>query len=319
MPELHNIYRPRSIEEFAGNASLKAILKEKIENDDLPQCIMFTGERGCGKSTLSRLLPKLCGAAYVHEVNIGISTGVDDMRNLLHKMRLSPLLAKGESKKRFYILNEFQMASVHAQNSLLDDSENPPENVYFIICTTNPEKVIKTIRSRFTQFELQPLSSLELMNLLGWVCREEGKEHISLKVLRKISQVSEGIPREALITLNKVLNIEDEEEALAAIENSETESDVKSICLALGELKNSNPWPNVRDRLKNFNGDPEATRRAILGWFTSVLLNSKSSEVMANRAEIILTYFVDSFFESGKAGLVMASRLACRGIAGDME
>jgi DNA polymerase-3 subunit gamma/tau len=311
VPELHELYRPENINEFFGNENIKQILQAKIDSEDLPQSLMFIGERGCGKSTLSRLLPKLYKASFVYEVNVGDKTGVDDMRKLLSKIHLSPLVRKGETKRRFYILNEFHMASLSAQNALLDDSEKPPKDVYFIICTTDPQKIIKPIKSRFTQFEVKPLSMAETMDLLGWVCREENKLDVPLKVLRKIAQVSEGIPREALILLNKVLDIEDEQDALDAVVKTEENAEVRDICLALGDRKVRDPWPVVRDLLKRYKGNPEEARQAIAGWFTAILLNSKSDDVTTNRATVVLSYFLDNLFYTGKPGLVAACRAVC--------
>jgi len=311
VPELHKIYRPESFSEFCGNESLKKVLQKKIENKDLPKCIMFIGERGCGKTTLARLVAKEYGSPNIQEINMADKTGINDIRKLLGSTRLAPIARRGESKKRFYILDEFHRLSPQGQDGMLKDGEEPPENVYFIICSTDPQKISKTIKSRFTQFEVKPLSMAETMDLLGWVCREENKLDVPLKVLRKIAQVSEGIPREALILLNKVLDIEDEQDALDAVVKTEENAEVRDICLALGDRKVRDPWPVVRDLLKRYKGNPEEARQAIAGWFTAILLNPKSDDVTTNRATVVLSFFLDNLFYTGKPGLVAACRAVC--------
>ena len=262
-------------------------------------------------TTLSRLIANSFNVPYFQEINMGTDRGVKDMEDFLLKMKRPWLLSKDECQKRFYILDEIHNCSVKAQNALLKDSEEPPEDVFLICCTTEPEKIIGTIRSRFTQYKLQPLSNVEVLNLLGRVCREEEWNHVSLKVLKKIAVSSEGCPREALIMLDMISD-SDEESALDIISFGVKETEIRDICAALGNVKDSNPWTSVQEKLRNYKGDAEAARRAILGWFRSIILNPKNNGGVAfNRAIKIYPNFLNTFYHSGIDGLVEACYTSC--------
>ena len=186
-----------------------------------------------------------------------------------------------------------------AQNALLKLLEDTPKHVYFILCTTEPEKLIKTIRTRCTTYQVSPLNSHQMVRLLKRVCKGEGVE-LGGEVLRKIIKVSEGIPRQALVLLDSVIDIEGEEEQLKAIEDFRVKrTAVVDLCRAL--LKRER-WVQVVEILRGLEDDPENVRYAVLGYMSSVLLKGKEND----RAAEIMEQFLDSFMYSGRAGLVYA-------------
>ena len=267
-------------------------------------------------TTISRLIANSYNVPYYKELNFGKETGIQDIRDLLSTIKQPWLTGKDESKKRFYILDEFHNLSRKGQNALLKDGEEPPDDVYFIICTTEPESLIDTIQSRFkAHFKVNPLSPAETMELLGYICRNEGWNKIPLKILKKIAIASEGTPREAVIMLDLIHDIEDEQDALDIISFGVKEVEIRDICTALGDIKNNNPWASVQEKLRNFKGDSETARLAISNWFAGILTSPKSNPISVNRADIILPYFLDSFIYSKKAGLIMSCRAACLDIS----
>ena len=107
-------------------------------------------------------------------------------------------------KVKAYILDEVHMNTPAYFNALLKTLEDTPKHVYFFLCTTDPQKVLGTVKSRCSQYEVNPLTQKETVKLLEWVITEEDVE-FSKEELQKIAEVSDGIPREALIILDQVI------------------------------------------------------------------------------------------------------------------
>jgi len=314
MAELHVIYRPQNWEEVFGNEALKKILMEKIENQDLPRAILFHGPAGCGKTTLARLLANLLGCSdlNVYEQNIANNTGVDDMRKLLQTVILSPIVKSGEKKIKIYILDEFHRATPNAQDALLKPLEEVSEYTYFFICTTELHKVTGTIKSRCTKIQVEPLSTNELVELLEWVCENEDKQ-ISRKVLLRIANVVNGVPRDALKLLDVSINV-DEQTALEIITSCrDDEAKVIDICRILLDREKSK-WERIAPKIKILDLDPERARLAILNYFVSVALNNKGEK--AKSSILVASNFDKPYFHNGKAGLALSLFSACLDLGG---
>ena len=297
--ELHLKYRPSSFDEYIGNAVLKESLLSSI---DRTRTYLFYGQRGCGKTTLARLLAKHLDISDmdISEIDAADNTGVDNARAIKEAAQYSPL----SGKKKIFILDEVHRLSGNAFDSLLKTLENPPSHSYFVLCTTELRKVPQTIKSRAKCYEVKPLSEKEAGFLLRWVCHEE-KISISQDLKKAIIESCEGIPREIIVALDMVRDVKNDADALSLLK-SVNQHEFKEFAQA---LLNQKSWSEVSAIIKSLKDDPETIRYQLLGYMNAVLLNSAKGN---DRAALIIEYFKDSFMYWGKAGLSYCSYMCLK-------
>ena len=175
MSPLHLAYRPKNFDEIFGNTavieSLKSIFSRK---SDFSHAMLFQGPSGCGKTTLARIVKDLlgCKGSDYTEINASNNRGIDTARLIVDNMKYRPMIPG--SKCRVYLLDECHQITGDAANALLKALEDTPAHVYFLLCTTNPGKLLQTIRNRCMIFEVQSLTDDQLVELLKWVldCEE---------------------------------------------------------------------------------------------------------------------------------------------------
>jgi len=304
---LHIDYRPSSLDEFFGNQALKESLESIFSRkSDFPHAFLFHGKTGCGKTTLARIVAKMlkCADSSVQEMNVANFRGIDTVRSIAENCVYMPI----EGTNRVYILDEIHRQTKDAKEGLLKLLEDPPPHVYFCLCTTNPEELPDTLKGRCHTYHVKPLKSSEMMALLKSVLKKEKIEDFPESILKAIIRLSEGLPRNALVMLDAVIDMEDEEAAINALSSvSLSEVEVKDLCQAImaGES-----WDAVRKHLANLliDNEPEKIRQAILGYLTNVLLNSKKND----RVGFLLEVFSESIFHNPRAGIVKQVYLALK-------
>jgi DNA polymerase III gamma/tau subunit len=294
---LYNKYRPQSLDDVFGNRSTIRTLQGTLKKPDPPHAYLFHGPTGCGKTTLSRILARELGATGndYREIDSADFRGIDMVRNLREQANFRPL----EGGVRVWLLDECHKMTNDAQNALLKILEDPPEHVYFILATTDPEKLLSTIRGRCSQFPVAPLSEVEMRRLLSEVAKAED-ESITRPVYETIIDESFGRPRDALQMLEQVLSsdAEDREEVIKQVKAFDGQ--VKDLCRAL--KKPGTPWSEVRHLLKNLeNEGVERVRRAVLGYMKAVLLSGED-----DMAGLVMEEFIHPFYDSGFPELVFA-------------
>ena len=190
--------------------------------------------------------------------------------------------------------------SKDAQNALLKPLEDCPAHVYFMLCTTDPQKLIATIRNRCSQFALTLVSDEELTELLSSVAAKEGVK-IPESVINSIVAASGGSPRSALVQLDKVKDLDDDEMEKAVSRIDTNASAAIDLCRAL--LKDKPSWPEIAKVLSNLaGGEPEQIRMAVLGYCNAILLKGKFN----GRACLVMECFKDPFYNDGKFRLTLA-------------
>jgi len=291
-------YRPKTFDEVLGskNKSMIASLKTVLEKEEKPKTILLQGPSGCGKTTIARIIAEQLEARDidVKELNISNTRGIDAARAIIDNVRHKAL----GGKCKVVIFDEVHAATKDFMNAMLKPLEEPPPNTYFILCTTEPEKLLKTIKTRATTYQVFSLMNNEVLKLLKIVCKKEGKK-VDEKVLQEAVRVSEGCPREALTILDAVIDIEDVEDQIQAIvDQTVSESSLRELCTA---LLNGKSWKTISEILKTLEGEPESIRYGILGYMNSVLLNSGSA-----RASDIILMFENNFYDSKMTGLTNA-------------
>lgn len=292
---LYQKYRPTKFEQVVGNATTVTSLKYVTKTKDV-HTFLFTGPTGCGKTTLARIVAKELGASdnSIIEVDSAQFRGIDTIRDIRQKSQFVPL----EGTIKVWIIDEVHQLSKDAQNAFLKILEDTPQHVYFILCTTDPQKLIKTIQSRCSTYSVEPLNKQEMYTLLRRIVKAENAT-LSKDMYLNIIKSSEGRPREAIQILEKIINVpEGEEGDLSALTNNVEQESIE-LCRALAKGAS---WKAIRTILKGLkNEDPERIRRHVLGYFSAILLN-KDDERIAG----LMEEFLEPFYNTGFPGLVYA-------------
>ena len=294
--ELYKKHRPKDLKSIIGQPEAVKMLREWISSKRVPHAITLTGSSGCGKTTIARILKESleCKNQDFIEMNCADTRGIDTIREIRKRMGLAPI-----GKCRIWLLDECGNLSKDAQTALLKMLEDTPKHVYFLLATTDPQKLLPTIRTRCTELRMQPLSPKSMVTLLQSVAEKEGKK-FSEEVLERIVEVAEGSARKALVVLDSILGLEDEDEQLNAVMRNEFKTESFAIAKAL-----MNPRCTWQEMQKILNGceisEPESIRYMVLGYCTAILLKSS-----APRAAMIIDCFSGHFYDSKKAGLVLA-------------
>lgn len=290
-------YRPDSLDGFYGNRALVATLKAMLKKEEIPHTILFHGPTGCGKTTLARIVAKelKCAETNIIEIDTAQFRGIDTVRDVRKNAQFTPL----GGGVRVYIIDEVHKMTGDAQNAFLKILEDTPSHVYFILCTTDPQSLLPTIKGRCSQFQVQQLNESELTDLLLAVAEKEA-EKLEKEVLEQIVQDSQGHPRNALQILQQVLVTPRKKRLEVAKQAAVEQSESIALCRALMARKG---WKTVSEILKGLKGqDPEGIRRVVLGYATSVLLNKDDA-----MAGAILECFEEPTYNIGFPGIVLAS------------
>ena len=202
-------YRPDSFESVVGQSSITKTLENAIQNNQLPQAMLFCGPRGVGKTTCARILAKQINETKessdfsynIFELDAASNNGVDDIRNLIDQVRIPPQTGN----YKVYIIDEVHMLSGQAFNAFLKTLEEPPKYAIFILATTEKHKVIPTILSRCQIYDFKKINSIDIKNHLEFIAK---KENISYDEdsLFLIANKCDGALRDALSIFDRLVN-----------------------------------------------------------------------------------------------------------------
>lgn len=304
MTELYKKYRPKTLKGVVGQDGVMKSIHTMTVRKTVPHAILFTGPSGCGKTTIARILKTElgCGDGDFHEINSADFRGVETVREIRRNITLAPM--SGEC--RIWLIDEAHKLTGDAQNSLLKMLEDTPSHVYFMLATTDPQKLIRTIHTRCTEFKLAPIPAAGLEKLILRIATKE-KLKLSENVVDEIVAASENSARKALVILEQIGSLKTEEAQLQAIEASSSAKQ-QAIDLARALLDPRKKWPEIAAILKGLDEDPESIRFLILGYCRSVLLGGGK---LAERAYNIIVVFSDNFWNSKQAGLAAACWEVC--------
>jgi DNA polymerase-3 subunit gamma/tau len=258
-----------------GNDSTVRQLRSILDRDeDLPHAWIFEGSTGCGKTTLARIVAAELGCDIESrdfmEINCGTHGNKEMVREIESQSRFKPFSAKC----RVWLLDEAHLIGQggaseknQAQNALLKILEDTPKHVHIILCTTDPQRLIATIRNRCTTFTVAPLNDDEMSSLISHVLKQEGVDDFPPDAVEALLDAVEGCPRQALKILDQVIDLEMDENLIASIQNSSQtlEGEVTDLFNA---LVGRNSWKSVAQLLKGLKRQglqPEKIRRSILG------------------------------------------------------
>jgi len=292
--ELYKKYRPNVLKSVIGNKTTVQTLKNMIARKKVPHTILLQGPSGCGKTTIARILQKELNCCDIDfkELNCSSKRGVDTIREIERTMSMA---ATG-GMNRIWLMDEVHMLTKEAMNAALKIWEDTPSHVYFILCTTEPQAILSTIKTRCCQLDVELLNSEKLTKLIRRVCHYEQKK-IEEDLIIDIIDASEGSGRKALVILDRILNLPPESRA-ASIKIGDGEKGVIDLCRGL--MKGMS-WSKISNILKELQTEPESVRYAVLGYARSCLLGAKN-----NQAALIIDVFSENFYDSKNAGLALA-------------
>ena len=255
-------YRPTNFDEVVGQDHIIQALSNSILQDRMHQAFIFSGTRGVGKTTLGRILAKCLNClssdspistpcntcSNCEEIKLGRSLdfyeqdaasqrGIDAMKDLLQTVPQSP----SNGRFKVYLLDEAHMLTTESFNALLKNLEEPPKHVVFILATTNPEKLPKTVQSRCLQLNLKTVGGTVLINHLKMILESENInfDHESIEL---IADAASGSVRDALTLLDQAiahgsgsLEADSVKKLLGTIDNSHLISMLHSIIDGKGQ------------------------------------------------------------------------------------
>lgn len=296
--ELYRKHRPRKLSQVVGQEGPVRTLKSMLDKNKVPHFLLLTGPSGCGKTTIARILKKFlhCGDYDFFEVNCADFNGVDTVRDIRKLVNLAPI--SGDVK--IWLIDEAHKLTGGAQEAFLKLLEDTPAHAYFIFATTDPAKLLPTVKTRASEIKLKLLTLADLAALVGSVCEAEGLS-LSSDVMDALVEAAEGSARKALVLLGQVAGLEDEEERLTAVTVSAHAKD-QAIQLAR-MLLNRSGWADVSKLLKALDEEAESLRYMVLGYARSVLLGGGKQ---APRAADMIDCFARNFYDSKQAGLALA-------------
>ena len=194
---LYRKYRPDSLKKLVGQSDAVTLIEKQIKNNNLSHAYLFSGPRGVGKTSLARIIATTLGCDPgfdITEIDAASHNKVDDIRELNDSINF---IASSPGKKRVFILDEVHMLSNAASNAFLKTLEEPPEHVIFILATTEPERVLETIKSRTTHIAFKRIGNDEIISTLNEIGKNE-KIKINDDVLSYIANQSDGSLRDAI-------------------------------------------------------------------------------------------------------------------------
>ena len=222
---LYRKYRPQRFGELVGQDHITTALRNAVRDDRVGHAYLFSGPRGNGKTTTARILAKAlncldlgadgepCGQCEncvsiaagtfsdLIEMDAASNRGVDDARDLVSRINLG---LGATAKRKVYLLDEVHMLTSAASNTLLKSIEEPPPHVVFVLATTEPDKVLPTIRSRTQHFEFSYLTVEEISGLLASVLDDEGVTY-EPEALAIVARAAAGSARDSESLLDLVL------------------------------------------------------------------------------------------------------------------
>lgn len=231
MESLYRKYRPLTFDSVVGQQHIVSTLEHAITEGRLSHAYLFCGPRGTGKTTMARILAKalLCRNAQaaraegasgcmpdgtceecgliaegnhpdVYELDAASRTGVDNVREeIINSVNFAPV----RGKYKIYIIDEVHMLTTAAFNALLKTLEEPPAHVIFVLCTTDPQKILETILSRCQRFDFHRIGNEDIEHRLSYVCEQEGFDYDD-EALAIVARHAKGGMRDALSTLEQL-------------------------------------------------------------------------------------------------------------------
>ena len=299
---LYRKYRPQAFKDLVDQNHIRITLTNELESGRIAHAYLFTGPRGVGKTTMARLFAKSLnckkrkkGSAEpcnncdsckdivkgrlldLIEIDAASHTGVDNVRqNIIDNSRVATV----SSTFKIFIIDEVHMLSISAFNALLKTLEEPPENVVFILATTEVHKVPQTIISRCQRFDFQKVGVKDIVDRLNTITGQE-KVQVDEKVLKSIALASDGSVRDAESMLGQVLSLGEKKVTMDHIDLIVPHSDDTLVVQFLGLLAMGERAPSIElvNRLVDEGGNVRNFVKNIIEVLRKIILLNVSSSL----------------------------------------
>lgn len=296
---LYRKYRPQTFKDLIGQENIVKALSNAINLNKISHAYLLCGPRGTGKTTTARIIAKSLNCAQgptlepcgkcpscldianstpidVVEIDAASNRKVEDARNILEKIQFVPV----NGRFKIYIIDEVHMLTTEAFNTLLKTLEEPPENVIFILATTEPHKVLDTIISRCQRFDFRRITTDDIVSRLKYICEQE-KIKITEDALFTIARSSQGGMRDSLALLDQISVLDADKEI--------TSDDVNEM---LGRLSfdvlfeltnnilasNTQEALNILDKVYNKGNEPFQIVSNLIQYFRNLLIVKNCSD-----------------------------------------
>lgn len=198
-------YRPTTWEDVVEQGSAKIILQQQLNSGEVKNAYLFCGPAGCGKTTCARIFANDInkGEGNPIELDAASNNGVDDVRNIIQQAKTKSL----DSEYKIFIIDECHAISNAGWQAMLKIIEEPPAKSIFIFCTTDPQKIPKTILSRVQRYDFQRISHKGIVDRLFQILEEEGYQDFAIEKnsLEYIAKIADGGMRDAITLMDKCL------------------------------------------------------------------------------------------------------------------
>lgn len=291
---LYQKYRSATFEEVVGQEYIVRSIKNAVRNNKTGHAYLFCGPRGTGKTTMARLLAKAvncdhpekapCGECEnciaanngthpdIIEINAANETHVEDIRDLIDRSRLAPM----QGKYKIYIIDEVHQLSSAASSALLKTLEEPPENVIFVLATTDPQKLLPTIISRCQRYDFTKVRKDQIRDHLLGIAEKE-KILLESEAAELIAVLAEGGMRDALSIMDQCASYTGDEITVEAIDRIYGLTTTAEKVELVKDILNCN-LEGILERIRNYE-----QRGIDLQRFTDGLLDvMKDTAVYAN-------------------------------------
>lgn len=201
-------YRPKTFDDVIEQDNIKIILKQQLASKEVKNAYLFVGGAGTGKTTCARIFANEINnhEGTPIELDAASNSGVDDVRNIIQQAKTKSL----DSEYKVFIIDECHSLSNTAWQAFLKLIEEPPVKSIFIFCTTNPEKIPKTILSRVQRYDFKRISQQGIVKRLGEIITLEIENgatiHLDLDAIEYLAKLSEGGMRDAITLMDKCLS-----------------------------------------------------------------------------------------------------------------
>lgn len=309
-------FRPHSWQEVVGQQAIISILQRQVATKSWKNTYLFAGPHGCGKTTVSRILANEInnGQGQPIEIDGASNNGVDNIRNLIIDAQQCPI----DCDYKVYIIDEAHQLTRAAWDASLKLIEEPPLSAIFIFCTTNIEKIPKTILSRVQTFQFRRVDTETIFDRLQFIMNEEfpDKEY-ELDALKRIAMLSDGHVRDSIKLLDKCLDASDsltlsnvetilglvKSESMIILNNAIVNKNLDDCLKELNHIKSySSDLSKAFDDFINFSIDNAITSNRMSGVFLNfsnkAVLDKKTNYLLVNRLVAFRKYLNSSNAEA---------------------
>lgn len=302
--KLHVKWRPKTLADVWGQEHVTTNLQALFESGRVPHTFLFTGPSGTGKTTFARICAAMTECSDVIEHDAARFNSIQAVRALVESAQYASL---GENPRKFIIIDECQRISSAAFDVLLKSTEEPAAHLFWAFCTTEPDKIPKTLHTRAHAYGLKPLPWDMLADYCEQIAKAEQinvpKEFIEIAARR-----ADGSPRQALVYLSMLEGITERAHALQIVEDYEAqEAGPVELARMLVSDKGAS-WARASELLRKLSEEhsPETIRLTVLNYTTAVLLKEQGEKQAGKLLAIVQAFSVPCSAGERMAPLLLA-------------